>query len=143
MNGVLGHIGLMGGSVCVLAVGLSLFFAQMADARSLRLSDLHKPQADALCADPAWSESGEERRPGSGDEPVAWCADPTSPQCLPALPPHASPDFHDVQPATFGGLVELPRNGDHAIAATPWQRPDAERVPSSRDADPLERPPRA
>jgi hypothetical protein len=73
---------------------------------------------------------------------VAWCADPSSPQCLPALPPHAAPDLHDVQPCSFAATFQLPRVPS-LLPSTPWRRPREERAPDARDRNRLERPPRA
>ena len=120
-----------------MAAGLLMLIAR-SEPRFLGLSELHKPQAEALsCADTSVAESREGR-----DEPVAWCADPSSPQCLPALPPHASLDLHDVQPATFTATFQVPR-ARHLLPRTPWRRPREERAPDSRERNRLERPPRA
>jgi hypothetical protein len=133
VRGTVGPVGLAVASACVLA-GLAISILAHTELHSLRLSELRKPQGDALaCADTSTAPT---------DEPVAWCADPSSPQCLPALPPHAAPDLHDVQPATFAALLQLPR-ARKLLPITPWRRPREERAPRSREPDRLERPPRA
>jgi hypothetical protein len=130
-RGRVGPMGLMVASACMLAAAVAVFFTT--DARMLRLSELHTPQAEALsCADDSTAPS---------DEPVAWCADPSSPQCLPALPTHAAFDLHDVQPGSLVAVFPLPR-ARNLLPSTPWRRSREERAPALARRDRLERPPR-
>ena len=79
--------------------------------------------------------------PSTPAEPLAWCADGSSPQCLPAAPPHTSPDLWHGQPAEVAWLsLSVPAR---SVIALPEHPSLPQHAPRTREQSPLERPPRA
>ena len=78
--------------------------------------------------------------PSTPAEPLAWCADGSSPQCLPAAPPHANPDLWHGQPAAVAWL-SVPVS-PRSVIVLPEHPALPEHAPRTRERDPLERPPR-
>lgn len=123
----------VGAALTLTTLALCLAFASARDGASLSLRDLERSQAVLMsCAHDS---------PLSGAE-LLWCADPSSPMCLPALPASDRPDLGDA-PQVFLAAV-LPSAG--AAAVWHWLPdygpPMTAATPRRRDRDRLERPPR-
>jgi hypothetical protein len=78
--------------------------------------------------------------PSTPAEPLAWCSDGSSPQCLPAAPPHASPDLWHGQPAAVGWLSVSVTT--RSVLTLPEHPALPQHAPRTREPSPLERPPR-
>jgi hypothetical protein len=78
--------------------------------------------------------------PSEPAEPPAWCSDASPAQCVPALPPHSSPDLWHGQPAAVAWLsVPVPA---HSVIELPEHPALPQHAPRTREPDPLERPPK-
>jgi hypothetical protein len=120
----------LGAALAALAALACVWAASSAEPPTLSLSDLVNHESVLMSCE--------------GASPVGaallWCADPDSPQCIPARPQPPRPELWDRSDVTLLALPALPRRGyvwmtwpEHEIVDMPG------RTPSQR----LERPPRA
>jgi hypothetical protein len=115
-----------------LLIGVSAYGQLRSEGESRSALVSEQPDDVLTCSD----------APSAPAEPLAWCADPSSPQCLPAAPPHASPDLWQGTPAAFAWLgVHVPPCSVALLPEHPALRSRA--APRTRERDPLDRPPRA
>lgn len=123
------------GAVLTLATLVAcLSYAGMREGPSLSLKDLEHSQTVLMsCA----REDG----PLSGAE-LLWCADASSPLCLPALPASERVELFDAPPIAVPHY-QLEISPMLSWALPSWERPLPEERPRSQDRARLERPPRA
>jgi hypothetical protein len=118
----------------VLCASLSIVASSSDEAGLLTLADLATAEELVMsCADAGNPHSS---------EPL-WCADPTSPQCLPGLPPAQRAELRDAQ-TLFVSLAPVhPSEPRFVLDEASYPAVLAGREPARRSIDPLERPPRA
>ncbi len=113
---------------------LVVCLAGMREASALSLRDLEYSQTTLMSCD---RDDG----PLGGGE-LLWCADPSSPLCLPALPPSGHIELADAPPLAF--FAHGPAVAPAASWSLPsWERPLPSERPRSCVRARLERPPRA
>ncbi|MFT3927396.1 MAG: hypothetical protein QM778_32985 [Myxococcales bacterium] len=128
-------ISLLGATLILTTVIACLGFAGVREGSTpLSLRDLERSQTTLMsCA--------RDEGPLSGAE-LLWCADPSSPLCLPALPASGHIELGDTAPLALWSLA-LPMPERLAWTLPSWQRPAPVDRPRSLDPTRLERPPRA
>lgn len=122
----------LGALVAVLTALACLTAQASRDAPTISLAELAALNAPLMSCE---GGSG-----GGGGEAVMWCSDPNSPHCLPAAP--------EPPPAELGDRPDLDMLWATAVAPAafvvlPWPEPAPTQLRARRDADRLERPPRA
>jgi hypothetical protein len=123
----------LGAALTMVTLVACLAYAGMRDGPSLSLRDLERSQTILMsCA----REDG----PLSGAE-LLWCADASSPLCLPALPASGHIELSDATPIALWSH-ELEIASTLAWALPTWERPRPIERPRSEDRARLERPPR-
>lgn len=75
-----------------------------------------------------------------GGEAVMWCSDPNSPHCLPATPEPPQAELGDRPDLDVRQLAAI---APATFVVLPWPDPTLSQLRARRDADRLERPPRA
>ncbi|HEY6879161.1 MAG TPA: hypothetical protein VI299_14140 [Polyangiales bacterium] len=120
----------LGAALAALAAVASLWIAGGSDAPTLGLSELQRTESVLMsCADATPVSAG-----------LMWCADPDSPQCIPALPQPPRPELWDRVDAALPQVAGLPRTG---YAWMTWPTPVLVDLPGRTPSQRLERPPRA
>ena len=114
----------------MLTAALCLAFAASHDPEPLSLTDLTRSESIVMSCDESFSTA----------EPL-WCADPSSPQCIPAAP--------DVPRIDLGDRVDLwlppvvAGTAPRAYTIGSWPEPITTTLHGRTDRDRLDRPPRA
>jgi hypothetical protein len=98
---------------------------------TLSLSDLANHQSVLMSCESASPVGG---------AALLWCADPDSPQCIPALPQPPRPELWDRTDIALPTLPPLPR---HGYVWMTWPEPVIVDMPGRAPNQRLERPPRA
>lgn len=116
--------------MAMLALGAAHLVSSSGERPALTLADLDRAHETLMsCSD------GD----SFGSEPM-WCADPSSPHCVPAAPPTPAPDFTDhSSPATL--RVSSVEALGYVLVA--WPEPRIEDTPRKPERARLDRPPRA
>ena|GEM_PF-3609125 len=125
---------LLGAALILTTVLTCLAYAGMREGAALSLRDLESDESTLMsCA--------HDDAPLSGAE-LLWCADPSSPLCLPAQPASGHIELADTPPVAFWDLaVAVPEAVSWVLPG--WERPAPVARPRTLDSSRLERPPRA
>jgi len=124
----------LGAALIMGTLVVCLTYAGMREPAALSLRDLEHNQTTLMSCD---RDDG----PLGGAE-LLWCADPSSPLCLPALPPSGHIELADAPPlALFAHHFVVAPAPSWSLPS--WKRPQPGERPRSRDRARLERPPRA
>jgi len=120
---------LIAGAAVAFAALVAAEFVAPSSSTTLSLLDLDRAHETLMsCGE------GE----GTGGEPM-WCADPSSPQCIPAAPQGPAPDLADHSAPAALLLGSAQRRG---YLLVPWPKPRPDFVIARSDRTRLERPPR-
>jgi hypothetical protein len=120
----------LGAAIAGLTALACVWVASSADAPALSLSDLANHQSVLM--------SCEDASPASS-APM-WCADPDSPQCIPALPQPPRPELWD---RVDFALATLPSPRAQGYVWMTWPEHAVLDMPGRSTDQRLERPPRA
>jgi hypothetical protein len=118
----------LGAALAALTALACVWVTDAADPPTVSLSELQRSESVLMSCDAPVSAG------------LMWCADPDSPQCIPALPQPPRPELWDRTDVTLPSVASLPRRDwvfmtwpEHVILDLPGRSPDQR----------LERPPRA
>jgi hypothetical protein len=124
----------MGAALTLATALLCLACTSLRESAGLKLSELERSQATLMsCA----RDTG----PLSSSE-LLWCADASSPLCLPALPASGHIELSDAPPCALRSPL-APTTLVFSWIERGWHRPLPLDTPSARHGGRLERPPRA
>lgn len=121
---------MMGAAIAVFTVLACLGVMAERDPSPIGLDDLERLNAPLMSCDHASDPGGA----------LLWCADPNSPQCIPALPVPPRPELGDRPDLDVFGMAQVA----HAtFVVLPWPRPELSTLRGRRVRQRIERPPRA